>query len=149
MLLGVRPDAHQRLAAWIADAFETDTGRGWTTHPLVVRYGETQHLTVRGVPATGIVGRYLPTVRCCCSGVTDSAVEQNATPVQLRDLYDLTRSEARLVGLLMRERALLPAAKAMGVTHGTARGYLKTAFQKVGVNSQAQLVARIVRDTIA
>ena len=34
----------------------------------------------------------------------------------------------------------------MGVTYGSARVYLKLAFEKVGVRSQAQLVARVLAD---
>jgi len=36
------------------------------------------------------------------------------------------------------------AAAAMGITYGTARIYLKTVFDKVGVHSQAQLVSRVL-----
>jgi DNA-binding CsgD family transcriptional regulator len=35
----------------------------------------------------------------------------------------------------------------MGVTYGSARVYLKLAFEKVGVHSQAQLVARVLAET--
>jgi DNA-binding CsgD family transcriptional regulator len=40
---------------------------------------------------------------------------------------------------------LRDAAREMGVTYGTARGYLKGVFGKTGVHAQAQLVAWMLR----
>ena len=65
----------------------------------------------------------------------------------IRQLYGCTRSEARLTQLLSEGRSLHEAAAAMGVTYGSARVYLKLAFEKIGVPSQAQLVARVLADT--
>jgi hypothetical protein len=35
----------------------------------------------------------------------------------------------------------------MGITYGSARAYMKIVFEKVGVHTQAQLVARVLGDT--
>lgn len=61
----------------------------------------------------------------------------------LRDRYGCTGSQSRLVSLLAEGRTLRHAADAMGITYGSARVYLKTVFEKTGVHSQAQLVARV------
>ncbi|MCC9621104.1 response regulator [Thalassospira sp. MA62] len=65
----------------------------------------------------------------------------------LMDLFGLTRSEAKLTQKLAEGLALEQAAGLVGVSHSTARTYLKTIFAKTGVNRQPQLM-RTVFSTI-
>ena len=64
----------------------------------------------------------------------------------LRALYGFTESEARLARCIVQGNDLRRAANAVGVTYGTARGYLKVIFDKLAVHTQAQLVSRILSD---
>ena len=58
----------------------------------------------------------------------------------LQELYSLTPAEAALVGELVTGRSLDEVAERCGIRTTTARGYLKTVFQKTGTNSQRALV---------
>ncbi len=62
----------------------------------------------------------------------------------LRDMYQLTRAEARLVAALVQDPRLEKAAQAVHISISTARTHLKRVFIKTGTNSQPALVHRIV-----
>jgi DNA-binding CsgD family transcriptional regulator len=64
----------------------------------------------------------------------------------VRRLYGCTNAEARLVVALVDGASLREAAAALGVRYETARTTLKSAFGKLGVTSQARLIARVLRD---
>lgn len=67
-------------------------------------------------------------------------------PIQaLREIFHLTRAEARLVEQLLLGRGPSEAAQALGVTIHTVRTYLKRLYGKLGVNSQAMLVRRLLQ----
>lgn len=55
-------------------------------------------------------------------------------------LYRLAPSEARLVSCLVGGSTLAEASMEMGVSHETARGYLKQVFHKTSTNRQADLL---------
>jgi DNA-binding CsgD family transcriptional regulator len=61
----------------------------------------------------------------------------------LTRLYGLTRTEAKLVQLLVAGLTLDEAATDLNVSVNTAHTHLKLVFHKTGVNRQAQLVHRI------
>ena len=63
----------------------------------------------------------------------------------LRAIFGLTKAEAQLARALMDEQSLTEAGEARGISYQTARCGLKSVFQKVGVNQQSQLVARLTR----
>src|SRR5262249_7329609 len=58
----------------------------------------------------------------------------------LKDKFDLTPAEARLVVRLITGESLRPCAKVLGIKYETARTYLKSVFQKTKTHRQAQLV---------
>jgi DNA-binding CsgD family transcriptional regulator len=62
----------------------------------------------------------------------------------LHQLYRLTQTEARLVAALARGERLETAARALGVTFGTGRTYLKRVFLKMGVSRQADLMRLVL-----
>lgn len=66
----------------------------------------------------------------------------------LENLFGLTATEARLASLLADGNTLSEAAKTLGVTDTTVRGYSKAIFSKVGVNRQADLV-RVILKSVA
>jgi DNA-binding CsgD family transcriptional regulator len=61
-------------------------------------------------------------------------------PIVLRELYDLSRSEARLALCLAGGARLWEVAAKLHITRETTRTTLKIVFRKTGTNSQAQLV---------
>lgn len=65
-------------------------------------------------------------------------------PEALKNLFDLTNSEAKLAYGLALGQDLKEAAKSMDVTIQTARTYLKVLFDKTGTNRQADLVRTMI-----
>ena len=63
----------------------------------------------------------------------------------LKNRFDLTPAEARLVLRLMTGETLQSAANALGIKYGTVRSHLKSVFKKTGVCRQAELVIVVVR----
>ena len=57
----------------------------------------------------------------------------------------LIATEARIVLRLVAGDSLQSAAKALGITYGTARTHLKTVFHKTGTFRQAELVIVVFR----
>jgi DNA-binding CsgD family transcriptional regulator len=65
---------------------------------------------------------------------------QQLDPDAIRDLFQLTRMEARLAVALADGRSLVAAADTLGIAHNTARAHLRAIFAKTGVRRQSQLV---------
>jgi DNA-binding CsgD family transcriptional regulator len=64
---------------------------------------------------------------------------------RLRNVFGLTRAEARLAGSLASGDDLGSAAVRLGVSQGTLRGALKAIFRKTGAKRQAELVGLLTR----
>lgn len=75
-----------------------------------------------------------------------SATRARMTADRLRNAYALTPAQAELAARLVDGAKLIEAAAALGVSENTARTHLKAIFQRVGVNRQAELVARVLAD---
>lgn len=65
---------------------------------------------------------------------------------ELRQRYSLTHAEARLTRNVARGVALREAAAQSGLSYQTARGYLKSVFEKTHTSRQAELVNRLFSD---
>ena len=63
----------------------------------------------------------------------------------LRNRFDLTPAEARVVLRLVTGDTLQSAANALGIKYETVRGHLKSVFKKTGVCRQAELVIVVIR----
>jgi DNA-binding CsgD family transcriptional regulator len=63
----------------------------------------------------------------------------------LRNRFDLTPAETRLVVLLVTGASLKSSAKALGVGYETVRRHLKSVFLKTGTHRQAELVLTVLR----
>jgi DNA-binding CsgD family transcriptional regulator len=61
----------------------------------------------------------------------------------LKDRFDLTPAEARLVARLMTGESLRSCAKALGIKYETLRGQLKSVFQKTKTHRQTELVLTV------
>ena len=146
-LHGLRPDDEERLIACVADTLASRAGGNETPVSLILRYDVDAHIVVHAAPVAGAVGRFMPSLPLVLLMVANFVDGETVSCDELRVLYGYTKTEARLVQLVVQERELRQAARAMGITYGTARAYLKVIFDKADVHSQAQLVARTLRDT--
>ena len=63
----------------------------------------------------------------------------------LKDRFDLTPAEARLVVRLIAGEPLRPCAKALGIKYETLRSELKSVFLKTNTHRQAELVVVVIR----
>jgi DNA-binding CsgD family transcriptional regulator len=63
----------------------------------------------------------------------------------LKNKFDLTPAEARLVVRLITGESLRPCANALGIKYETVRTYLKSVFQKTKTRRQAELVLVVIR----
>ncbi|MEX2481953.1 MAG: hypothetical protein WD928_13940 [Gammaproteobacteria bacterium] len=68
-----------------------------------------------------------------------------STAAYIRQLFGLTRAEARMAEGLLTGRALRALAAEDGITYESARFLLKQVFAKVGVHKQSELVAILSR----
>lgn len=139
--------AQQRLSECIASAFTSIAGDTPCGELLVLRCEERKRLTVYASPAAGLLGKCAGTGPLAFLMVLGTAESPCVSADTLRALYGLTESEARLARCIVQGNDLRLAASAVGVTYGTARGYLKIIFDKLAVHTQAQLVGRILSDT--
>ena len=63
----------------------------------------------------------------------------------LKNRFDLTPAQARLVVHLTAGHSLRSSANALGVTYETVRRHIKEVFQKTGTHRQAELVLTVFR----
>ncbi|SHG24862.1 DNA-binding transcriptional regulator, CsgD family [Kaistia soli DSM 19436] len=75
----------------------------------------------------------------------DLETDQLIEPTIIRKVFGLTTGEARLASLLAGSRDVKEAARALGISEGTARVVLKRIFSKVGVSRQVELVSLLRR----
>lgn len=73
----------------------------------------------------------------------DPSGKSSADPTGALELLGLTRSEARIAGLIGLGRSPKEAAAELGLTANTVRSSLKLSFDKLGINRQSEL-ARVV-----
>jgi DNA-binding NarL/FixJ family response regulator len=76
--------------------------------------------------------------------VTDPEQPVEPSEKVLREMFDLTHAEARLVRALMQKSELKDAAETANITLQTARSYLRRIFEKTGTSRQAQLVKLVL-----
>lgn len=144
-LMATETPAQQRLAAAIAATLTAGSGSCGAPDPVVLTVGGRGHLSARAIPVHGAMARFLPTQQTVLLMVTERSGRQRAvSQAAIAQLYGCTPTEARLAQLLAEGQKLREAADAMGITYGTARGYLKIVFQKTGARTQAQLVGQIL-----
>jgi DNA-binding CsgD family transcriptional regulator len=77
--------------------------------------------------------------------ILDSGLPIETTEAELRQLYGLTATEARLANHLMEGLALEDCCEAMGIRRTTARMHLRNIFAKTGVRRQGELVSLLLK----
>jgi DNA-binding CsgD family transcriptional regulator len=70
----------------------------------------------------------------------DAEERQTIDPLVMSDAFNLTRSESALCVQLAQGQSVSAAARALGISDGTARQYLKGVFQKTGTHRQSELM---------
>ena len=63
----------------------------------------------------------------------------------LKDRFDLTPAEARVVVRLIEGESLRPCAKTLGIKYETVRTCLKSVFLKTRTHRQAELMVVVMR----
>jgi DNA-binding CsgD family transcriptional regulator len=102
--------------------------------------------SARVVPLGRAAGHFLPLRPAVLLLVSECSSQHTLSCTEIHHRYGCTVAEARLAHAVAEGRGLREAAQSMGITYGTARVYLKIVFQKVGVHTQAQLVAKLLAD---
>jgi DNA-binding CsgD family transcriptional regulator len=77
--------------------------------------------------------------------ILDPETSVETVEAELRQLYGLTSTEARLANLLMEGKALDECCKILNVRRSTARTHLQHLFEKVGVQRQSELVSLLLK----
>jgi DNA-binding CsgD family transcriptional regulator len=137
------PAAQARLVASVREVIDMDAELA-PPAPFCLDEGSPERLALHVLPVAGRLGHYLPPTRVALLMVARTEAARAPTAESLVERYGCTPAEARLAVHLAAGERLRTAATAMGITYGTARIYLKTVFDKVGVHSQGQLVARLI-----
>jgi DNA-binding CsgD family transcriptional regulator len=75
----------------------------------------------------------------------DPEFSVDAEETQLRELYGLTFTEARLAKLLMDGKTVEGCCKELGVRSSTVRMHVRNLFHKTGVRRQSQLISLLLK----
>ncbi len=76
--------------------------------------------------------------------ITDSSRHRPPEQSVLRQLYDLTQAEAKIVRALLQGLKVDEAAMDLGISVSTVRSHLKRIFSKTGTNSQSGLIRLVM-----
>lgn len=142
-------EAQPRLGACIEGALSADVNAATAPASVLLTPPGQPAQVLHATPVAGTLGRYLPARRLVLLMVIGGETDPRASCDELRRCYGFTLAEARLAQSLAGGRGLRQAAAELGIAYGTAKVCLKTVFQKAGVHSQAELVARMLRITTA
>lgn len=139
-------DLQRRFEACVAGALSGGDVPSAGAAPLIVDRFDSGHLRLTVVPVSGMLRRALVARPTVLLMATEHPRLGSAPQAAIRQHYGCTASEAKLVQLLVDGNTLQECAARMGLTYGSARVYMKIVFAKVGVRTQAQLVARVLRE---
>jgi DNA-binding CsgD family transcriptional regulator len=76
----------------------------------------------------------------------DSAVSPSAE--QLRDYYDLSNAQARVVLALLEGNDVMTAAAKLHISINTIRSHVRAIYAKLGVSSQSDLLRVLTRTLV-
>jgi DNA-binding CsgD family transcriptional regulator len=82
---------------------------------------------------------------CALVFILDPHVPVEAAEAELRQLYDITSTEARLANLLMEGRTLDECCDLLKIRRSTGRTHLQHLFEKVGVQRQTELISVLLK----
>ena len=67
---------------------------------------------------------------------------------QIAGLWGISLAEARIVGHVIRGQSVAEAAEKCGVALNTARSYMKSAYRKMGISHQGELISRVLASSM-
>jgi DNA-binding CsgD family transcriptional regulator len=100
-------------------------------------------LLIRSVKARGL--RRSPAGPAALVFILDPDLPVEVEESELRHLYGLTTTEARMANLLMEGKTLPECCDCLRIQRTTARTHLKHLFEKVGVQRQSELVSLLLK----
>jgi DNA-binding CsgD family transcriptional regulator/PAS domain-containing protein len=136
--------AQQQLARLLDGAWRRHGDSAEAQDSVLLSDARGGRVSVRAVPVQGPMTRYLPRLHSLLLTAHVCSSRRAPSPSELARCHACTPAEARLVHHVAAGKGLREAAQAVGIGYGTARGYLKSVFQKTGVATQAQLVALVL-----
>jgi len=149
MLRATDGAADVTLAEQVTHAASHDRGVHQGLAAMALPCPGRNQLTVRVIPVRAGSATLLPPRATVLLLASECAAGSVPSCTEVRRLYGCTDAEARLAQCLAGGRGLREAAGSMGITYGTARTYLKVVFEKTGVHTQAQLVAKLLSEPSA
>ncbi len=81
---------------------------------------------------------------CCSIFVAALDLDDHLDPGRIRDVFGLSRAEARLTHALVRGRSIEAAAEELHISPHTARTQLKAVFGKTGTRRQPDLIRKVL-----
>jgi DNA-binding CsgD family transcriptional regulator/PAS domain-containing protein len=138
--------ARQALVDLVDGLFKDERSVPASLGPLTLPCEGGGRLSVRAVPLSRSTRPFFPVRPAAFLLVSECPCRRVLTCSEIRHLHGCTVAEARLANLLAEGHGLREAAQSLGITYNTARAYLKLVFQKMGVHSQAQMVAKLLAD---
>lgn len=136
--LGVPQDGAGRTA--LLTLGELATGGGETNRRIRLRTRDGRWATLHAEPMTGEHGTF-------------AVIIEPSRPADIGLIaalaYGLSPRESELVLSLARGESTDEIADSLFISQHTVRGHLKTIFEKTGVSSRSELVARLFRDHYA
>ena len=142
------PHANARLQEALGNALAFCRGRAAHTAFAAALYppGGTHGLSVVAVPLSRAKPLFSDLSLALAVFINATGEPAPLDSERLQARLDLTASEARLMVELARGQQLKAAARSAGLTHETARSYLKVIFRKTETRSQPELVGRLLSD---
>jgi DNA-binding CsgD family transcriptional regulator len=152
------------VATWVdllADAARNNLHLPFPTLPLLARARAVAAGRERGPARLRLrdgTGRWLVLHASCMSGTPsgDGAVAVVVEPATSADIapivaeaYGLSRREREVVGGIARGQSTPELARQLFLSPHTVRDYVKTVFEKVGVSSRGELVAKLFAEHYA
>ena len=142
------PRNHDRLQQILSDAIGFREAQGAPETCLLALHSSDGSATVSITAVPLPRGQTLFAEDTACAAVFLSSPGQRE-PLRrdrLEAVYGLTRAEAWLTSQLVAKADLKEAARAIGVAHETARGYLKAVLHKTGTHSQTEMLQMLLSD---
>lgn len=143
-LIAERSEDARRLEALIGEATKAEppqTG-GAMSLPLP---GRRFPLAIRVAPVPRVDTPLFGTPQTALVWITDLETEIRSPEAELRSLFNLTVSEARVAAAIFEGLSMREAAASLNVAHNTVRFQLARVYEKMGVTRQAELVKIMMR----
>jgi DNA-binding CsgD family transcriptional regulator len=134
----------QQLIRHIDTAFSSDSAPK-SAFVAVTRPSGKRPITVLVRPARGESLKSAQAAPAALMVLLDPEFSVDAEERQLRELYGLTFTEARLAKLLMDGKTVEDCCKELGVRSSTVRMHVRNLFHKTGVRRQSQVISLLLK----